>query len=199
MLRHDGVILERADAEGGEIARDAANAGGVAAVGRDGDVEHHAAEPGVLDIGHADGRIVGQDDDALMVVAELELHGRAEHAVAGLAADDDAGLELEILAGDPGAGEREDRLHAGRGIGRAAHNVDQRAGAGIDLAQLEVVGIGVRGGRHDFGDDEGLQRLALILDAFDLEADHGQRLADLGGGGSGLEVILEPVEGELHR
>ncbi len=44
----------------------------------------------------------------------------------------------------------------------------------------------------------GFSAFALVLDALDLEADHGQRLRDLVGVGSGLEVVFEPVEGELH-
>ena len=37
-----------------------------------------------------------------------------------------------------------------------------------------------------------------ILDAFDLEADRGQRLDDRRAVGIGLEMLLQPGQGELH-
>ena len=56
-----------------------------------------------------------------MVVTQLQLARRAEHAVAFLAADL-ARLERDGCAGNEAAGRREDALHAGARSGGAAHD-----------------------------------------------------------------------------
>lgn len=57
--------------ESGKIAGYAIDAGRVATIGGDGDVDDRAAEIGIVDVARADGRIVGQLDDAVMIVAQL--------------------------------------------------------------------------------------------------------------------------------
>src|SRR5690606_21461086 len=138
--RHIGR-LQSAEAIGGEVAGNAADAGGIATVGGDGDVEDGAGQPGILGVGLAHRCIRGQVEDAGVVVGELQFAPGAEHAVAGLAADS-AGGEGEVAAGNESAGGGEDRLHAGAGIGGAADDVDDLPGAGIDLADPELVGVG---------------------------------------------------------
>ena len=109
-------------------------------------------------------------------------------------------LEHEILARDVGAGEGEDRLHAGAGVGRAADHVDQLAGAGIDLADPELVGVGVLLGRDDMGDDEiGLSALPWSSTLSTSRPTMVSASAISSARRVGLEMILEPVEGELHR
>src|SRR6185312_5911879 len=49
-LGRNGVVDQRAEAEGGEIAGNAMNAGTVAAIGGDGDIVDDAAKPGEVDI-----------------------------------------------------------------------------------------------------------------------------------------------------
>ena len=75
------VGLQLAEAGGGEIARDAGDAGRVGPVGGQVDVDHGIVEAGVGRIGDADRRVVGQFDDAVVVVGKLELGRRAQHAV----------------------------------------------------------------------------------------------------------------------
>jgi hypothetical protein len=143
------------------------------------------------------GGVVVEADDALVIVGKLELHGRAEHAVR-LGAADHALFEHHVLAGNVGAGEGKDRLHAGDGVRRAADDVDDLAGAGVDPADLELIGVGMFLGGNDVGDDEILEPGALVGDALDLEADRRQRLGNRRRIGIGVEMLLEPVEGELH-
>jgi hypothetical protein len=61
-----------------------------------------------------------------------------------------------------------------------------------------MIRIGVRLGRYDMRHDKGPERPALILDAFDFEADHGQRFGDRIRRRGGFEMVFEPVERELH-
>ena len=50
------------------------------------------------------------------------------------------GLQRELGAGDVAAERREHADHAGARVGRAAHDLDHAA-AGIDLADLQLVGV----------------------------------------------------------
>ena len=83
-----------------------------------------------------------------------------------------------------------DHLHLlGR---RALRRVDR------DAADAQPVGIRVLRRLDDARDAEGTERVRGILDAFDLEAEIGQGLGALVEAGLGLEMVLEPGEGELH-
>ena len=195
--RRDVERLERAEPGGGEVAGDAADAGAVAAVGRERDVDHR--------VGHAEcgggrrshRRVVLQLDDARVLVGQPELALRAQHAVRILAADL-AGLEVEPGARDVRARRGEYALHAGARIGRAADHLHD-ALAGIDAADLEPVGIGVLHRLDDIADDERREVLRAVLDAFDLQPDHGELVGESVGGRVGLEMVLQPGNRNLHR
>ena len=73
--------LQLAEPGRGEIARDSGDASRVGTVRRHRDVDDGIVEPGVVGVSHADRRVVGQFDDAVVILAELELGRRAEHAV----------------------------------------------------------------------------------------------------------------------
>ena len=45
----------------------------------------------------------------------------------------------------------------------------------------------------------GAERLGLVLDALDLEPDHGELVDDLGERSIGVEMLLQPGEGEFHE
>src|SRR5262245_24449302 len=53
-------------------------------------------------------------------------------------------------------------------------------------------------GRDHSGDGNWRQRLCLVLHVLDLEADHGELMRDGVERLAGVEVILEPGEGEFH-
>jgi len=154
-------------------------------------------EPGPAGVRNADQRVVGQFDDPLVIVAELELRRRAQHAIRFDAADDALG-ERQLLARNIGPHGREHALHAGARIGRAADDLDQTA-AGVDDADFQPIGVGVLLGFDDGSDDEAVVFARRVLDRLNLEADAGQRFDDLVERGRGVEVVLEPGEGEFHR
>ena len=112
-LRHR-ERLQRADARRREVAGNAAHAHAVLAVGRDRHVEHRIVEPGIVGVGGADRRILGQLDDPVMIVAQLELARRAHHA-ARFDAADRRDLQRHVAARDIGAGRAEHAEHARRG------------------------------------------------------------------------------------
>ena len=176
--RLDARVLELPHVSGGEIARDAVHAGAVGAVRRQVDLDHGIVEAGPLRVVRPDRRIVRQVDDAFVVVGNLQLEFGDQHAAA-LDAADGADGERHVLAGDEGAGRHEHALHAGARIGRAAHHLDRIAAAGIDHADAQPVGVGMLFGLDHARDDERRQELRLVLDALDLEPDHGELVDDL--------------------
>ncbi len=195
MLRREG--LQGAEAGGREIAGDAAHAEAVGAIGRHFDLDDRIVEIAVLDEAHADRRVIGQFDDAVVIGAQAQLAGRAEHAVRGFAAND-ARFEIEAGAGNVGARRGEHTFHAGARVGCAADHLHDTL-AGIDAADPQTVGIRMLLRFRDIADHERLERLGRILDAFDLEAERRQGLGDGGGIGTGVQLGLQPGEGELHR
>ena len=194
--RFDGERTQDAGAGRRQVAGDAAHAQAVAPVGGHGDVDDRIVEAHDGGGGGADGRLGGQFDDAVVVLAEAHLALGQQHAVADDAAD--FGLfERASQSGQVGAGGGEDGLHAGLRVGGAAHHLDF-AGAGLDAAHLEAVGVRMGCGLDDAGDGEITQAPGAVIHALDLEADHVQGLGDGRDGRVGLEVLLEPTEGELH-
>ena len=73
--------LQFAQPGGSEVPRDAGDAGGVRTVRRHRDIDDRIVEPGEACVSNADRRVVGQFDDALVIVAEFELRRRTQHAV----------------------------------------------------------------------------------------------------------------------
>ncbi len=73
--------LQRPQARRGEVARDSRDARRVGAVGREIDVDDGIVEAGVGRIGPPDRRVVGQVDDAVVIVGQLQFGGRTQHAV----------------------------------------------------------------------------------------------------------------------
>ena len=127
-----------------------------------------------------------------------EFGARAQHAEA-LDAPDVADRQGLVETGHVGAGGREHRLHPGARIRRSADDLDGLPVAGIHGADTQTVGIGVLFGREHMGDDKRRERRRLVLDAFDFETDPRQRLGDVLQRRVGVEVLLEPGEGEFHE
>ena len=182
---------------GGEIARDAAHAQCIGPVGGDLHIEGRIVEPERLGRRHADRQVVGEVDDALVILRDHHLAFRTQHAVRFDAADLRL-LQIDAGARNVGARRREDAGHAGARVGRAAHDLNH-AVAGLDVADPEPVGIGVRARLDDLGDGESGQAVGHVDDVVDLEADAEQAVGDLVDGGPGVEMLLEPGESELHR
>ena len=182
--------IERAETAGCELARDACYAEAVAAVRGDVDVDDRAFDGEHVGGGLADLGVGGELDDAVMVLADAKFARGAEHALALDAADLGAFQRLAAFR-DDGADGGEHALQAEMHVGSAADDF-KRALAGVDLAEVEALGVGVAAKADDFGDGEGGKIGAQPFDAVDLEAERGQLLVDLLDRGVGVEVFLQP-------
>ncbi len=174
------------------------HAGAIGPIGREIDLEHRVVElrPGREAL--ADRRIGRQFDDAVVIVGNLQFGFRHQHAAA-LDVADLPYPKSNVLAGDEGAGRREDAGHAAARIGRAADDLDRLAVAGIDHADAQPVGVRMLPGIDDLGDDERREELGLVLDALDFEPDHGELVGDLAERPIGVEMLFEPGEREFHH
>ncbi len=196
--RLDSGILEFAHVGRGEIAGDAGHAGAVLPVRRQIDLEHGIAEPGPLRVSGADRGIGRQFHDAVVIVGDLQLRRRAQHAAA-LDAADGADAERDVLARNEGAGGREHADKPRARIRRAADDLHRCTSvAGIDHADAQAVRVGMLLGGDHARDRERRQRLGLVLEMLDLEPDHGELVGELFDRLVGVEMVLEPGEGEFH-
>src|SRR6185437_15150385 len=83
----DRRIVEAAHIGGGEIAGDAVHGGAIGTVRRQVDLDHRIVETGPVRVAGADRRVLGQVDDAFVIVGNLQLELRHQHAAALDAAD----------------------------------------------------------------------------------------------------------------
>ena len=84
-------------------------------------------------------------------------------------------------------------------IGGAAHDGQWRAAvARIDGQHLQLVGLRMLVGGQHLRDAEARELFGRILDAFDLMADAVERRDDIIDGEWAIEMLAQPVEGDLH-
>ena len=118
------------------------------------------------------------------------------HAVA-FDASDLADRESGIDARNIGAGRSEGADQAGARIRRAADDLHQLAVAGIHGKHLQLIRIGVPLSCQNPGDHEGLEA-RFIVNGLHFETDGGQPLDDFVKRRVGLQMVLQPGEGEFH-
>ena len=193
--------LQRAEPGCRQIAGNAVHPHRVLPVGRHGDVDHRIVQLGICGKAGPHGRVGGEFNDPVMLVAKLEFADRAHHAAA-LDAADRRHLQNQVAARHIGARRAEHALQAGARIGRPADHLDGLAPIviwpGIDGQHLELVRLRMRRGGQHLADDEGGELLCWILHALHFETDPGQSLDDGGEVGIRLQMLLQPGKGELH-
>src|SRR6185437_10714257 len=81
------AVFEVADGGRAEIAGNAVDASAIRPVGREIDLDHRIAYRRPFDVGFSDRRVGGQFDDAVVIVGDQKLRGRAQHAAAFHAAN----------------------------------------------------------------------------------------------------------------
>ena len=194
-LEARAIGAQAADLGGRKVPRHAAHAEAVGAVGGDVDLDHRVVDLAVVDVARADRRVLGQLDDAVVVVRDQQFSLRAQHAF-GAFAPDRTEFEGKVLARDIRAHGGKHGDETGARVGGAADDVVDRAVAGIDLTDPQLVGVGVLLGGDDPGHDEGGQR--AFFDLFEFKADGGQLVGDGAQVSVGIEVLFEPIKGEFH-
>ena len=155
----------------------------------------------LADVG-ADDCISRQRQQTGVVVREPQLARRAQHPFTLDASHrrtfDGEGRAAVFLGGQHRADHRDRRPHAGDDIRCAAHDVEQRTGAHVDLAHREPIGIRMlRDFDHDTHDDAGGGRREALR-FLDLEAGHRQRVGKLVAVQRRIDPGAQPVFGELH-
>jgi hypothetical protein len=140
---------------------------------------------------------VVEHHDPVGVVADLELGLREDHPV-GLDAAELGLAELGAVGHHRPRQRHGDGL-AGRDVGGAA---DDRpaALAGVDLADTQLVSVGMVLDREHSADDESIWRgRPDVGDAIDLDRVHGELLRHLFHGEVRIAVRPQPALGDLHR
>ena len=171
-----GRQAERAAGEGGHLAGDAAEAQAVGAVGRQLDGEQGVVEGQVIAQIGADRRVLGQHQEAAALVGDAEFLGRAQHAE-GLDAAQLGRLDAE--AGQVGAHQRAGDLDAGGGVGGAADDLQQLALPRVDLADAQLVGVGMLLGFDDLRDDDLGEHGGHAVLLFHFQPRHGEQMPKL--------------------
>ncbi len=131
-----------------------------------------------------------------MLGGKLKLALRAHHAGRVDAADGRL-AERHIEAGHirPRRGKHDDQPFPR--VRRAADDL-HHAGAGLDLAHAQLIGVGMRLRFEHVRDCKVFQLRRRVLDAFDLKADERQLCRNFVEGSLGLQMIFEPREREFH-
>ena len=87
-------------------------------------------------------------------------------------------------------------LDALRGIGSAAHNLQQLARAVVHLANAQAIGIGMLFNGGDQADHHVFESGRSRLDIFDLQAGHGELVAQFFGTQLGIHKAAQPRFGK---
>ena len=151
----EGGLADGVGGARGDLVRHAQDRQAVAAVGRH--LHHERIGAGQIGgEGGAEGRVVGEHQDALVLVAQAQLALGADHALGDDAADGGGAERAQLaralvmeLGADAGEG---DVLPCGD-VGRAADD-RLRPRAGIDGGEPQAVGVGVRAQLEHAADDD---------------------------------------------
>ena len=162
---------------GGQVAGHPGHRQRVGAVGLHLQLDDHlGAQAERLAHRGAEGQVAAQVQDALVVVAEAQFLGRAEHAVGPFAAHLAAG-DLHAV-GHHRADRRQRHQDARLQVGGAAGDLQRLPVAGVDVDQADAVGVGVGPDVEHLGNDDALQVGANRLDRLDRQAQAAARLGD---------------------
>ena len=194
-LRHPGG-LERADAACGKVTRHAPHTQCVGTVRSNRDLDGRIVHAGEVDVALANLGCFGQFDDAVMLVRQFQLPLGRHHAVA-FDTPDLANLNGGVEAGNIVAGLGHHDLDPRAGIGCPADDLLLTL-VSLDRAHAQAVGVGMLLRRLDIADAEGAEAIGRIVHALNLQPQIGQRIKDFIEGRLGIEVILQPVQGEFH-
>ena len=185
-----------------DLARNALHAQAMRQVGRELEGEQRVIQLEVVANVLAQGRIFGQDVQAIGFFRNAQLACRAQHALA-LDTTQLAQLDLEhfaIGAGwqlGPHGGAR--HFDAWAHIGRAAHDLQDRTGTRIDLTDVQTVGIGVLADFQHMTHHHAGERRSDGVQLFHFQARHGEQVGQLLRGQIRVAEATQPRLRELHE
>ena len=142
--------------------------------------------------------VIREQHDAVVVIAETNLGGRAAHAVAHLAAH----LALRDLhaVGHDGANRRERDQVTHAHVERATADLQSLAVAGVDLHELDLVGVGMRREVENLGEHDAIEALPGDRHLLDRQAERAECFSELDG--IAVDVgseFLQPGKKNLHQ
>ena len=141
--------LQGADTGRRQIASDAAHAETIGAVRRDAELDDRIVETHDVSGLKADGRVIRQIDDPVVVFGDAHLALREQHTVRFDAAYLGR-LEIDPSAWDMRAGRGEHANHASARIRGTTYDLYLLAVARIDETDAQAVGVGMLFRAHDF-------------------------------------------------
>ena len=159
----------------GRLTRQAQHGEAVRAVGRDGDVQHFPVQFEHIHKPRAHCGGVRQDHDAAVILGEAQFPLGADHAEGRRAAQ--FGFLDHRAVRQARAHQSHGHLLAGGHVGRAADDIQQFALPGIHLAAVQMVGVGVLDAFRHVAHHNGADGVVGALDVFQLQAKHGQPVA----------------------
>ena len=188
--------------DGVHLARDAVNALAVATVGRELELEHGARRRQGIEDGSAGHEIIRQHKDAVALVGEFKLGGRAHHAEAL----DPAQFRLAQLLASGHHCTRNCHGHGltGGHVGCAAHDLPGLVVSGVNAQHVQAIGIGVLIAGEHLAHKERLAVTRRIGDAAGNHLLNGgtggrEALGDLLVGKRCGDLLAQPLEGQLHE
>ena len=205
MRRRDTGGLRRVQWRAGQrshFARDAVHAQTVAEVGRELQREQGVVERQVLANALPHTCIGRQHQQPGMVVRQLQLPCRAQHALALDTAQliqRDLERHTVVARRQLGTDQRARHLDSRTHVRCAADDGQRRAGAGIHLTHRQPIGVRMAVGAKHFGDDDIREWRRGGSHLFHLHAGHRQQVGQLGGGDGRVAEFAQPRLGELHR
>ena len=187
--------------QGRQFTRNTVHAQAVRQVGRQLQREQGVVQVQVFANVLPQGRIHRQLQQAAGIVVDAQLLGRAQHAVAGHAAQF-ADLDLERLAIGTGGQlcthRRARNANAHARVGRAADDVQQLRATYIHLAHAQAIRVGVLHGFFDFTDHNARESGSNRLQLLHFQTSHGQGVGQLLGGQVGVAILAQPRFRKLH-
>ncbi len=183
------------------LPRHAAHRVGVAAVGRDVEVEDVVAQAEHVDRVRTDLGRRRQHHDCAVLVAERELTGRADHAVADVSVGL-AGADLEAARQD-GPGQAHDDVVADREVDCATDDPAWRRFADVDLAVADrLLELRQLLDLQHLPDDERTGHVATrAMQPFELEAERDQPRTEVFCGDirGELDIVAQPGGTDAHQ
>ena len=199
-MRKRGCIQGRTG-QSGQLTGHTIYAQAVGQIGRKLQCEQRVIQVQVVPHIGAQRCVSGQFHQATTFLRNLQLLGRAQHALAlytaQLAHFDDKGLAIftrRQFGSDHCAGDANTYTR----IGRTADNVQQFRLAHIDLAYTQTVSIGVLLRLFDFADHDASEGGSDRLQLFHFEPRHGERVGQLLGGQRWVAKTTQPGFWKLH-